>query len=115
MGAFLSVLRSYVNDRATMDPDGSGRQHGGGGMAAMMKLLILATAVLLAGSEVSLAAQKSRSVSQGSKVSRDATSASSDAALLPAYDGRQGTSRNPFGPGRNLPYSDHAYGDPGRW
>jgi hypothetical protein len=98
-----------------MDPDGSGRQHGGDGMAAMMKLLVLATAVLLAASEVSLAAQKSRSVSQGPKAGRDATNASSDSARLPTYDGRQGTSRNPFGPGRNLPYSDHAYGDPGRW
>ena len=37
-----------------------------------------------------------------------------DQTRAPAYDPK-GTSRSPFGPGRNLPYPDRPYGDPGRW
>lgn len=71
--------------------------------------MVLAAAALLAAMcEPSFAARKSRKPADSAPIQR------SDAARVPPSDPR-GTSRNPFGPGRNLPYPDRPYGDPGRW
>lgn len=82
----------------------------------MMKTLIFTAMFLLAASELGLAAQKARSTpgaSQGKP--GEAASTSYNAWRVPAFDERQGTSRSPFGAGKNLPYPDRPYGDPGRW
>lgn len=68
----------------------------------------IVAALLFAMSEPSFAARKSR------KPVDNTPSQRSEKTRAPAYD-LQGTSRNPFGPGRNLPYPDRPYGDPGRW
>jgi hypothetical protein len=80
------------------------------GNAAITKTGLIATiaALLFAMSEPSFAARTSRKPADSAPAQR------SDKARVPAYD-PQGTSRNPFGPGRNLPYPDRPYGDPGRW
>jgi lipopolysaccharide export system protein LptC len=77
---------------------------------AIAKIMLVATiaALLFAMSEPSFAARKSRKPAENSPTPR------SEKTRTPAYD-PQGTSRNPFGPGRNLPYPDRPYGDPGRW
>jgi hypothetical protein len=65
-------------------------------------------ALLFAMSEPGVAARKSR------KPADDAPAQQSGRTPTPDYDPK-GTSRSPFGPGRNLPYPDRPYGDPGRW
>jgi hypothetical protein len=79
------------------------------GKSAVTKtgLTTIVAALLFAMSEPSVAARKSRKPA-------DAPAQQSDKTRAPAYD-PQGTSRSPFGPGRNLPYPDRPYGDPGRW
>ena len=84
------------------------RSNGHAGLAKAVLVAAIA-ALLVAVSEPSFAARKSR------KPAADhAPAQRSDKTHAPAYD-PQGTSRNPFGPGRNLPYPDRPYGDPGRW
>jgi hypothetical protein len=78
--------------------------------AAIAKSVLVATvvALLFAMSEPSFAVRKSRKPADNRPTQRSVKT------RTPAYDS-QGTSRNPFGPGRNLPYPDRPYGDPGRW
>ena len=80
------------------------------GHAAITRIGLAATvaALLFAMSEPGVAARKSR------KPADNAPAQQSDRTRAPAYD-PQGTSRSPFGPGRNLPYPDRPYGDPGRF
>ncbi len=80
------------------------------GDAAITKtgLVTIVAALLFATSEPSVAARKFR------KPADNAPAQQSDQTRAPAYDPK-GTSRSPFGPGRNLPYPDRPYGDPGRW
>jgi hypothetical protein len=69
---------------------------------------MVVAALLFALSEPSAAARKSRKPADKSPNQR------SDLTSAPAYD-PQGTSRYPYGPGKNFPYPDRPYGDPGRW
>jgi hypothetical protein len=71
-------------------------------------LVTIVAALLFAMPEPSVAARKSRKPADNAPAQR------SNQTRAPAYD-PQGTSRSPFGPGRNLPYPDRPYGDPGRW
>jgi hypothetical protein len=70
--------------------------------------IAIAAALLLAMLEPSVAARKLRKPADSGSTQR------SDQTQIPAYD-PHGTSRQPFGPGRNFPYPDRPYGDPGRW
>jgi hypothetical protein len=72
-----------------------------------MGLAATAAALLFAMAEPGVAARKSR------KQPDNGPAQQSD-KRAPVYD-PQGTSRSPFGPGRNLPYPDRPYGDPGRF
>jgi hypothetical protein len=80
------------------------------GRAAIAKigLITVVAALLFALSEPSVAARKSR------KPADKALTQRSGQTPVPAYD-PQGTSRYPYGPGKNFPYPDRPYGDPGRW
>jgi hypothetical protein len=80
------------------------------GRAAIAKtgLIMVVAALLFSLSEPSAAARKSR------KPVDKASTQHSDQTRGPAYD-PQGTSRYPYGPGKNFPYPDRPYGDPGRW
>jgi hypothetical protein len=73
------------------------------GNAFITKAGLVATiaTLLFATSEPSFGARKSRKPADDSRAQRS--------------EKTSGTSRNPFGPGRNLPYPDRPYGDPGRW
>jgi len=61
-----------------------------------------------------LAGASSAHAQRPAKQSRNAATYPNSSSRVPAYDPK-GTSRNPFGPGQNLPYPDRPYGDPGRW
>ena len=90
-------------------------------MAGLMRFHIVALAfgLLLSISGASFAAQPSRhstSLHSRSAVVKNhsVTTSRADVSRMPAF-APGGTSRYPYGPGINFPYSDRPYGDPDRY
>jgi hypothetical protein len=77
-------------------------------------ILTLAFAVLLSISGTTFAAQGSRHSRSAVVKHHSVTTSRADVSRMPAF-APGGTSRYPYGPGINFPYSDRPYGDPGRW
>jgi hypothetical protein len=76
----------------------------------------IAAGLLLAISGTSSTARQSRhlSLTHAQASVKEDRGVVSYPSRVPAFD-PSGTSRYPFGPGINFPYTDRPYGDPGKW